>query len=81
MATKKRMPQVKCPYCGKYFYRDVEEFVQINKTRYAHKACYDRHNAELTQEERDLNILKDFIKKLFNIDSITEKINRQIKNL
>ena len=79
MATKKRMPQVKCPYCGKYFYRDVEEFVQINKTRYAHKECYDRHNAALTQEERDLNILQDFIKKLFNIDTLTEKIKRQIK--
>ena len=80
MASKKRLPQVKCPYCDKYFYRDMEEFVQINKTRYAHKACYDRHNAELSQEERDLNVLKDFIKKLFNIDSLTEKINRQIKD-
>jgi hypothetical protein len=80
MATKKRLPQVKCPYCGKYFYRDIEEFVQINKTRYAHKACYDRHNAELTQEERDFNILTEFVKKLFNTDTVSEKVKRQIKD-
>lgn len=80
MASKKRLPQVKCPYCDKYFYRDVEEFVQINKTRYAHKACYERHTAELTQEERDLEILNKFIKKLFNIDTVSEKIKRQIKD-
>ena len=49
MATKKLAP-VKCPYCSKYFHRENEEYVQINKTRYAHKACYDRHNAEMTQE-------------------------------
>lgn len=80
MASKKKLPQVKCPYCGKYFYRDLEEYVQINKTRYAHKACYDRHNAELTQEERDKNVLLNFIKKLFDIQVVPEKINRQIKD-
>lgn len=80
MATKKKLPLVKCPYCNKSFSREVEEFVQINQKRYAHKSCYDRHNAELTQEERDLNVLKEFIKKLFNINSLSEKINRQIKD-
>lgn len=80
MAVKKKSREVKCPYCDKYFYRELEEYVQINKTRYAHKACYDRHNAELTQEERDYNILVDFIKKLFAIDSLTEKLKHQIKD-
>lgn len=80
MATKKKMAPVKCPYCGKYFHRELEEYVQINKVRYAHKACYDRHNAEISQEERDYEILINYIKQLFKIDVISEKIKKQIKD-
>lgn len=71
---------VKCPYCGKSFFRETEEYVQINSRRYAHKACYDRHNAELTQEERDKDILCKFIKKLFGIESIPAKITKQMQD-
>ena len=76
----KKLAPVKCPYCNKYFHREMEEFVQINKTRYAHKACYDRHTAEMTQEERDKTILVNFIKKLFNIDTIPAKITKQMQD-
>lgn len=76
----KKLSPVKCPYCSKYFHRENEEFVQINKTRYAHKACYDRHNAEMTQEERDKLVLTNFIKQLFKIDSIPAKITKQMQD-
>jgi len=79
MATKKLAP-VKCPYCNKYFHRENEEYVQINKTRYAHKACYDRHNAEMTQEERDKQVLENFIKQLFGLESVSMKIKKQIED-
>lgn len=80
MATKKKMAPVKCLYCDKYFHRELEEYVQVNKTRYAHKACYERHTAEMSQEERDYEILVKFIKQLFSIDSITPKIKKQIED-
>ena len=80
MAAKKKSSPVKCPYCDKYFHRELEEYVQVNKTRYAHKACYERHTAEMTQEERDKEILEKFIKQLFQIDTISQKIKTQIKD-
>ena len=80
MATKKKLGPVKCPYCDKYFHREMEEYVQINKTRYAHKACYDRHNSEMDQEERDKEILIKYIKQLFSIDSIPAKITKQMQD-
>ena len=80
MAIKKKLAPVKCPYCSKYFHRETEEYVQINKTRYAHKACYDRHNAEMSQEERDKLVLTNYIKQLFNIDSLSAKITKQIQD-
>ena len=76
----KKLSPVKCPYCNKYFHREAEEFVQINKTRYAHKACYDRHNAEMSQEERDKLVLTNFIKQLFGLDTIPAKITKQIQD-
>ena len=75
-----KKPKVKCLYCGEYFSRELEEFVQVNKVRYAHKLCYDRHNAEMSQEERDYNTLRDYIKKLFGIETLSERIYRQIVN-
>lgn len=80
MTAKKKLAPVKCPYCDKYFHRELEEYVQINKTRYAHKACYDRHNAEMSQEERDYEVLVKFIKQLFQIDALSAKIKKQIED-
>ena len=51
MASKRKLPPVKCLYCGKTFSREVEEYVQVNKLRYAHKICYDQHMADISQEE------------------------------
>lgn len=35
-----KQPQVKCPYCGRLFYREDVDFVQIGR-RYAHRECYE----------------------------------------
>lgn len=78
MGNSKKLPLVKCPYCGKTFSRDVEEYVQINSRRYAHKECFDRHNAELSQEEKDKIALDNLIKSLFGYTSIPERVKRQI---
>lgn len=70
---------VKCPYCGKSFDRDkITDFVQINSRRYAHTACYAEHLAQMSQEEKDLLALEEYIKKLLNLDSINAKIKKQI---
>ena len=78
MGNSKKLPLVKCPYCGKTFSRDIEEYVQINSRRYAHKECFDRHNAELSQEEKDKIALDNLIKSLFGYTSIPERVKRQI---
>lgn len=80
MAAKKKLAPVKCLYCGKTFDRNLEEFVQVNKVRYAHKLCYDQHQSHITQEERDLQALQNFIKKLFSTDTISPKVAKQIKD-
>ena len=80
MATKKRLAPVKCLYCGKTFDRNLEEFVQVNKVRYAHKICFDQHQSHISQEERDIQTLHNYIKKLFDIDAISTKIKKQIED-
>lgn len=70
---------VKCPYCGKSFNRDkTVDFVQINSRRYAHTTCHAEHLAQISQEEKDLIALEDYIKKLLNLDSINAKVRKQI---
>ena len=80
MAAKKKLAPVKCLYCGKTFDRDLEEYVQVNKVRYAHKICYDQHQSHLTQEQKDIEALHNYIKKLFGIDSLSVKIKKQIED-
>ncbi len=80
MASKRKLSPVKCLYCGKTFNRELEEYVQVNKVRYAHKVCYDQHTASITQEERDLMALKNYIKKLFNVETISPRIHKQIED-
>ena len=80
MAAKKKLAPVKCLYCGKTFDRNLEEYVQVNKVRYAHKICYDQHQSHLTQEQKDIEALHNYIKKLFGIDSLSVKIKKQIED-
>ena len=74
-----KQPKVKCPICGKQFYREDEPFVKL-KNRYYHRACYEASEKEKTEEEKEHDLLIEYIKKLFNINTLTVKISRQIKD-
>lgn len=65
---------VKCKYCGKQFNRNAEPYVECGGRRYAHKACAE----QLPQDEKDYAELEKYIKKLFDIDTLTVKIKKQI---
>lgn len=66
--------KVKCKYCGQYFNRNAEPFVEVGGRRYAHAACAET----LSQEERDYLELEKYIKQLFGINTLTARIKRQI---
>ncbi len=72
------MHSVICVYCGEKFDRDKEPAVQINNRRYAHKKCAEKYGQQKTKEERDLEELERYIKKLFNVSYINAKIRKQL---
>lgn len=69
-----------CKYCGIKFNRDVEPTVKIGERRYAHKACAEKVEAAIPQEEKDYMALEQYIKKLFKIDTVSMKIKKQIRD-
>lgn len=75
-----KQPKVKCPICNKQFYREDEPFIKL-KNRYYHQACYEASEKEKSEEEKEKELLTEYIKQLFNINTLTVKINRQIKDL
>lgn len=71
---------VKCFYCGKTFNRDKEPFVPIEgKRRYAHESCYNEQNKIDEKTKEDKLKLENYIKELFNYDTIPDTVQRQIK--
>ena len=42
-----------CKYCGEKFDRDKEPFIEVSCRRYSHKACYDKIENAIPQEEKD----------------------------
>lgn len=73
------MHKVKCFYCGKEFDRDREEFVKVNDRRYAHKECAAAGEKNKTPEQKDLDALESYIKKLFNVSYVDARIKKQIQ--
>ena len=71
---------VKCPYCEQTFDRNdpMIKFVRIGR-RYAHQSCAINHEASMTQEEKDLRDLYEYIKNLLGVDYNFKKVERQIK--
>ena len=71
---------VKCPYCNETFDRNdpAIKFVKLGR-RYAHQSCHIKHEASMTQEEKDLRDLYEYIKLLFGVDYNFKKVERQIK--
>ena len=59
---------VKCLYCNKQFDRDVEPTKQVSSRRYAHIKCWEEHQANMTQEERDIEAFYNYTKNLFGED-------------
>ena len=76
-----KKPQVKCLYCGKAFYREDEEYIQINR-RYSHKKCQEYRDKihQLAQqvlnqyyiEQRVEKNIKDFANKGMSLEDIYE---------
>lgn len=70
---------VKCKYCNIQFDANVTEFVK-EKNRYAHKTCYEAHQANMSQEDKDLEALNEYIKIKFGKEANWALIKKQIKN-
>ena len=68
-----------CKYCGIRFNRDLEPAIKVDGRRYAHKACAEKVEASIPQEEKDYMNLENYIKTLFKIDTLSIKIRKQIK--
>lgn len=71
---------VKCPSCGLTFDRDKAEFVH-HKNRYYHKLCYDTMMSKVSQEQKDLQELEQYIMQLFKVDHINARIRQQMKRM
>lgn len=72
---------VKCFYCSSMFDANSEPFEKVNSRRYAHTECHKKALEGKSKEEKDKQILEDYIKKLFNITQLTPKIRKQINTL
>ena len=72
---------VKCLYCGESFDRNNPDipFVQRGR-RYAHTKCAEEYDNSLTQEQKDLNSLIEYIKKLLGEDYNFMKVKKQIED-
>ena len=70
---------VKCPLCGKSFDRDKVPYVQVSARRYAHKECSMSEDERTKQEELDKQELHAYIMKLFRMDYVDARIQKQIK--
>ena len=60
--------KVTCPYCKKQFDRDKEPTKQVSARRYAHIKCWEDHQANMSQEEKDIEAFYDYVKNLFKED-------------
>ena len=59
---------VTCLYCKKQFDRDKIPVKKVSARRYAHIECWEEHQKNMTQEERDIENFYDYVKKLFDKD-------------
>ena len=71
---------VKCKYCGNQFDRNKEPYVEVSARRYAHKECAEKQRQSISKEELDYMELEKYIKKLFNMNVISAKVRKQIKD-
>lgn len=69
---------VKCSICQQHFDANEVPFTKTSARRYAHTSCYEKKMNEMSQEEKDKIELENYIKQLFQIDTITPKIKKQL---
>lgn len=60
--------KVICLYCKEQFDRDKEPTKQVNGRRYAHIKCWEKHQASMSQEEKDIEAFYNYVKNLFKED-------------
>ena len=70
---------VTCVYCGERFNRDKEPTTQVSARRYAHKECAEKHEANKSQEEKDLEALEKYIMHLFDEPYVNARVRKQLK--
>ena len=70
---------VKCPICGLYFDANVEPFTMVSATRYAHVRCAEEDAQQKEKIQKDQEALNEYIKQLFHVEKVPERINRQIR--
>lgn len=68
---------VKCVYCQETINRHDEDCAMVSEGKYAHKKCAE---IETHREKTDLELLEDYIKKLFKCDYVSPRIKKQIND-
>ncbi len=71
---------VTCIYCKQQFNRDKEATHKISERRYAHQKCFEEHEANKSQEEKDLDALEKYVMKLFDEPFVNARVKKQIKD-
>lgn len=71
---------VTCRLCGERFDTQKHPFVLLNNLRYAHKECAEKYEANISQDEKDLKELEQYIKQLFGESYINARIRKQIRD-
>lgn len=69
---------LKCYFCGEQFDANAIPFVQVNSRRYAHKSCAEKADPQAFEDAQKDKELFDYIKKLFNYETIPVAVIRQI---
>lgn len=73
--------KVKCKYCQTVFDTNKEPYIYIESSRrYAHKECAEKYENNKTQDEKDYELLEEYIKHLFGKAYLTAKVKKQIKD-
>lgn len=69
---------VKCKFCEEYFDANIIPFIKIGN-RYAHENCQLQKEQQKTKEEKDKEMLEQYILKLFNEEFINPRTQKMIK--
>lgn len=69
---------VKCPYCEQSFDRLSVPNIKVGR-RYAHVECYNKHEQNMTQEEKEEQELYEYVKQLYGKDYNYILVKRQIE--